>query len=255
MFSRKLMFSFAIACAGLIGLTSAVHSGDKNPATTPSPRLDKKGNPDPGWIKRHEGFVEIAKKGDINVVFLGDSITDAWRNFDATKKRGGKNVWDKTFAPLKAANFGIGGDRTQHVLWRLQNGELEGIKPKVVMLMIGTNNSNGKDNTAEEIADGIKAIVARLRADLPDTRILLLAIFPRGEKPNAQREKNAKASELASRAADGKTVHYVDIGAKFLEPDGTLSREIMPDALHLSPRGYRIWAEAIEPKIKELMGE
>jgi len=123
------------------------------------------------------------------------------------------------------------------------------------VLMIGTNNSNGKDNTAEEIADGIKAIVKKLRDKLPQTKILLLAVFPRGEKPNTQREKNARASELASQLADGKMVHYLDIGPKFLEPDETLSREIMPDLLHLSPKGYAIWAEAIEPKVKELLGE
>jgi lysophospholipase L1-like esterase len=121
--------------------------------------------------------------------------------------------------------------------------------------MIGTNNSNGKDNTAEEIADGIKAIVAKLRKEVPETKILLLAIFPRGAKPNPQREKNAQASKLAGAVADGKMVHYLDIGDKFLEDDGTLSREIMPDLLHLSPKGYEIWAEAIEPKVAELMGE
>ena len=115
-------------------------------------------------------------------------------------------------------NLGIGGDRTQHVLWRLDNGNIEGIKPKVAVLMIGTNNSNGNDNTAEEIADGIKAIVEKLREELPETKVLLLAVFPRGEKPNPQREKNAKASEMASKLADGKKVHYLDIGPKFLEP-------------------------------------
>ncbi len=210
--------------------------------TTPAPR-------DAGWVKRHETYNQTIKNHqDAQLLFIGDSITDAWSGQ-------GKEAWNKHFAPRKAVNLGIGGDRTQHVLWRLENGNIDGVKPKAAVLMIGTNNSNGRDHTAEEIADGIKAIVAKLRKELPETKILLLAIFPRGEKPNPQREKNAKASKLASEVADDKTVHYLDIGEKFLSADGSLSKEIMPDYLHLSPKGYQIWAEAIEPKVAELMAD
>jgi lysophospholipase L1-like esterase len=210
--------------------------------TTPVPR---EGN----WLKRHEAYSQTIKNHqDAKLLFIGDSITDAWSG-------PGKEAWNRYFAPRKAVNLGISGDRTQHVLWRLENGNIDGVKPKAAVLMIGTNNSNGNDHTAEEIADGIKAIVAKLRKELPETKILLLAIFPRGEKPNPQREKNAKASKLASAEADGKMVHYLDIGDKFLTADGSLSKEIMPDFLHLTPKGYQIWAEAIEPKVAELMGE
>ena len=121
--------------------------------------------------------------------------------------------------------------------------------------MIGTNNSNGDTNTAEEIGAGIEAIVKKLRAKLPETKVLILAVFPRGEKPSAQREKNAKASQIAARSADEKMVFYLDIGDKFLAADGTLSKEIMPDLLHLSPQGYEIWATSIEPLVARLMGE
>jgi len=141
------------------------------------------------------------------------------------------------------------------VLWRLDNGEVEGISPQAAVLMIGTNNSNGKDNTAEEIADGIIAVCAKLRQKLPGTKILILAIFPRGQEPSAQREKNAQAGAIASQIADGREIYYLDIGEKFLQPDKTLSPEIMPDYLHLTTRGYQIWAEAIEPKLVELMGK
>ena len=151
--------------------------------------------------------------------------------------------------------MGIGGDRTQHVLWRLDHGNLDGISPKLAVLMIGTNNSNGKDNTAEEIGAGIQAIVKSLRAKSPKTKVLILAIFPRGEKPNPQREKNARASQIASELADSKDVYFLDIGSKFLTPDGTLTKEIMPDYLHLSPQGYEIWADAIEPNVAKLLGE
>lgn len=204
-------------------------------------------------MARHEKINERAKQGNIDLIFLGDSITQGWEG-------SGKDVWDKHYASRKSANMGIGGDRTQHVLWRLDNGNIDGLSPKLVVLMIGTNNSNREDNTAEEIADGIKAIVKKLRDKLPQSKILLLAVFPRGDKldpqglPNPQRAKNARASELASQAADGTMVHFLDVGPKFLEADGALSREIMPDLLHLSPKGYSIWAEAIEPKVKELLG-
>ena len=126
---------------------------------------------------------------------------------------------------------------------------------KSAMLMIGTNNSNNEDNTAEEIADGIIAIVHKLQDELPDTKVLILAIFPRGAGPSAQREKNARASELASAIADDENVFFLDIGNEFLEEDLTLTKEIMPDLLHLSEKGYEIWGEAVTPKLKEMMGE
>ena len=195
--------------------------------------------------KRHDQFLEIAKKGGIDLLFLGDSITDGWRG------KNGKKAWDEHFEPLKAANFGIGGDRTEHVLWRVKNGELEGITPKLAVLMIGTNN--GKDS-AEDVAAGITAIVKEVRAKSAATKVLLLGIFPRGEKPNAGREKNDKVNEIVAKLDDKKDVKYLDIGAKFLAEDKTISKEIMPDSLHLSEKGYQIWAEAILPTVKEMMG-
>jgi beta-glucosidase len=187
-----------------------------------------------------------AEQGNVDLIFIGDSITAGW-------EKNGKKAWDKHFGMLNAVNLGIGGDRTQHVLWRLENGNLDGIQPKAAVLMIGTNNSGGDEYTAEEIGAGISAIVAKIREKLPQTKILLLAIFPRGESPDAQREKNAKASEIASKLADDKHIFFLDIGPKFLEADGTLSKKVMPDLLHLSPKGYEIWADAIDAKLHELM--
>ncbi len=213
----------------------------ENSATTPEPRDEK-------WMKRHEQINTNVKKGDVDLVFIGDSITQGWEG-------AGKDVWAKHYGKRKAVNLGIGGDRTQHVLWRLDHGNLDGIKPKLAVIMIGTNNSNKNDNTAEEIGEGIKAVVAKVQEKSPDTKVLLLAVFPRGEKPSPQREKNAKASEIASKLADGKKVFYMDIGPKFLGADQTLSKETMPDLLHLNAKSYETWAEAIEPKVKELLGE
>src|SRR5262249_25549311 len=150
-------------------------------------------------------------------------------------------------------NFGIGGDRTEHVLWRITEGkELEGISPKVAVVMIGTNNMGA--NSAEQIADGVTAIVHELRKQKPDMHILLLGIFPRGAQPtNMFRDKIKETNKIIAKLDDGKKVHYLDIGAKFLEPDGSLSKEVMPDALHLSPKGYDIWTEAIKAQVEKLL--
>ncbi len=162
-------------------------------------------------------------------------------------------VWKRFYGPRNAANFGIGGDRTQHVLWRIQNGELEGIEPKVVVLMIGTNNASS--GTADEIAQGVTAIVKELRHRLPKAKILLLGVFPRGQKPNELREKLGAVNAKIAHLDDGSHVKYLDIGKAFLNEDGTISREIMPDYLHLTRKGYRIWADAMEPTLWSMLDE
>jgi lysophospholipase L1-like esterase len=217
----------------------------QNTAIVPVPR-------DPKWVARHEGFVQEAKRGGIDILFMGDSITDGWRGR-------GSNVWSQDYAPRHAANFGIGGDRIQHVLWRMDNGELDGIKPKVVVLMIGTNNT-GKENdhktprnTAPEVAEGVQAVVNDIRAKLPDSKILLLAIFPRGTLDDPQRAQVALINTLIAQLDNGKTVKFLDIGPKFLEFDGTLPKSIMPDLLHPNVQGYQIWADAMEPTLEEML--
>ncbi len=200
---------------------------------------------DANWMKRHELINGRAKEGNKDIIFLGDSITAGWEGR-------GKEVWEKFYGSRKAMNAGIGGDRTQHVLWRLDNGNIDGIQPKVAVLMIGTNNS--RTNSSEQIAAGVKAIVEKLRTKLPNTKVLVLGIFPRGEnKDDANRRVNEGANQIIKSLDDGQHVHYLDISQKFLANDGTLSREIMPDLLHLSSDGYTIWAESIEPKLASLL--
>lgn len=211
-------------------------------ATVPVPRA---GN----WTQRHELINQRAKDnaGNVDLLFVGDSITQGWEG-------SGKDVWEKYYGSRKAMNAGIGGDRTQHVLWRLDNGNVEGISPKVAVLMIGTNNSG--TNTSEEIAAGVKAIVAKFRAKLPSTKVIVLAIFPRGADENdVKRKVNEGANKIIQSVADNRMVFYRDIGPKFLEKDGTLSKEIMPDLLHLSPAGYEIWAKSIEGDVERLLGQ
>ncbi len=248
----KRMGVFVIVALAVALAPRAIEAQDKKPSATtkPSPRLSLQ--PDPNWLKRHETFVNIAKRGGVDVLFLGDSITDAWGG-EGHGGGAGRKLFAERFEPLKAANFGIGGDRTEHVLWRLQNGELDAIKPKVVMLMIGTNNMGS--NSAEEIADGITAIVHEIHKRSPETKVLLLAIFPRGEKPGDIRDRIKKCNAIIAKLDNGNTVKYLDIGEKFLAPDGTLTREIMPDFLHLSEKGYTIWADAVEATIKTMLGK
>jgi len=218
----------------------SVEANELHSAVKPVPRSG-------GWMKRHESFNKRVAEGEVDLILIGDSITHGWEGK-------GKNVWEKFYGKRNAVNLGIGGDRTQHIIWRLDNGNVKEISPKVAVVMIGTNNSG--NNSPEEIADGLAAITKQLRAKLPKTKVLLLGIFPRGaNKDDGRRQVNGKANDIFKKLADGKGIHYLDIGEKFLEPDGTLSRKIMPDLLHLSVEGYTIWAESIEPTLKKLMGE
>lgn len=206
-----------------------------NPAVYPLPRQE--------WPEKVNRNFEASQKvaGSIELIFDGDSITDNWHGQ-------GKDVWQKNYANRNAFNFGIGGDRTQHVLWRLEHGQVNNIHPKLVALMIGTNNLGG--NTPEQIAEGVKAIVAGYQKRCPEAVILLQAVFPRGEKAgDPLRLKVQEINKLISQLGDGKKVIYVDFTDKFLQPDGTLGRDIMPDLVHPTPKGYEIWAEAIAPII------
>ena len=196
---------------------------------------------------RHENFLkdkeQQLKDGPIQVVFIGDSITDGWRG-------GGKQVWDKHFGKYNPLNLGIGGDRTEHVLWRIDHGELDGLNPKAVVMMIGTNNIG---SPAEDIIAGVKCDVNAVHEKLPNAKILLLGIFPRTMAANDPVRAKIKGINEALSKLDGKdNVKYQDIGEKFLEPDGTLPKSIMPDALHPNQKGYEIWADAIDPTLEEL---
>lgn len=205
----------------------------------------------PFFRQKHEANVKVAKEGKAELLLMGDSITDFWRN-----ERGpfaGKAVLDKHFGQWKIANFGIAGDTTQGVLYRLDHGEGEGFSPKAVMLMIGTNNIGR--NTAEEIAEGIGAIVLKLRKRFPESRILLLGIFPRGSANDPNRQTIREINNTISKLNDGDKVQYLDIGAKFLNADGNIPSDVMSDALHPSSKGYEIWAEAVATPLKSLMSD
>jgi len=231
------------------------------PTDAPSPKMDvrpytKDGTPnsnfgknDAGFMGAHQQFLKRKEK-PIGVLFLGDSITAGWNG-------GGKKVWADHYAKLDAANFGIGGDRTEHVLWRIENGELDGIHPKVVVLMIGTNNIY---RSAEDITKGVKTIVTQIHTKLPESKLLLLGIFPRGAglnlkdgKPDAIRTKLQAVNAELAKLDDGKQTRYLEIWKQFLAEDGSLSKEIMPDYLHPNEKGYIIWADSMQPLLDEML--
>jgi beta-glucosidase len=198
------------------------------------------------WLLRFEVLNQRARRGQIDLVYVGDSIVERFASQ-------GADVWKHYYAGRHALNLGIGGDRTEQVLWRLNHGNIHGLAPKLVIVMIGQNNAGY--NTSEEIGGGITAIVRTLRARLPGAKILLLAIFPRHERPTPERAVLAEASRIAATLADGRVVFYRDINALFLRPDGSIPASLMGDFEHPTALGYRVWAEAIEPQVAELMGD
>jgi len=216
-----------------------------NPAVAPQDR--------PGaWRELHESFVATAAAGNVDLLFLGDSITALWKST-------APSVWDRHYAPRKAANFGIGGDRTQHLLWRLDHGELEGIKPKVVVVMIGTNNLTTA--TDDQVFEGVKAVVDRIRLKLPTSKILLLGLTPRGLNRNPSQVTTSPDPRVPrinlklAKLADEQKITYLDLGPALLDGQGRVVQVIEPDLLHLSRKGYQIWADAMEPTLWRLMEE
>lgn len=199
--------------------------GEENPAAIPLPVEDVQG--DNRWMSLHNCFVSDTKDREPEVVFIGDSLVQLLHQFE---------IWRQLFSPLHALNFGIGGDTTQNVLWRLQNGELENIKPKIVVLWVGTNNHS---NTAQQVAGGIEAIVSLINERQPQAKVVVLSLLPRGMKPNPLREKNAQVNKiLQSSLLTLSNAQFLNVDPGFVHTDGTISHHDMYDYLHLTRVGY-----------------
>lgn len=197
------------------------------------------------WLKLHQQHLKQTQKRQINIVFLGDSITRGWRKH--------KKLWQQHYGNLGAANFGIGGDRTQQVLWRIDHGLFDDIQPQLVVLNIGVNNLWQDSFNSDRIATGIEKIVAKIRIKTPRTKILLLGILPSGKQPHTPNRKKIQAINRQIEQLDnGSTIRFLDMGPSFLEPDGKISKSVMPDYLHLSPQGYRIWAKSMKNTFNEI---
>jgi len=247
----KIPRSLFLACCLLLGSLSA-----QTPAAPATPADPSVGAPRAATNKhffgRHETILARGKAGPIGVLFLGDSITEGWNQ--------APHIWEHYYGQWQPANFGISGDQTQQVIWRIENGELNGVSPRVLVYMLGTNNSGAY--TAEQIAAANRKIVAMIRERLPQTKILLLAIFPRGPRntrdgtPEPWEQRMAVirgANADLAKLDDGKMIRFLDINAAFLGNDGTIPNTIMPDQLHPNAAGYQLWADAMQPLLKEMM--
>jgi len=229
-----------------------IAAGWSLPAVADDPSIGATKHGNPAFFEKHAAFLKRANEGPVGVVFIGDSITQGWGKFP--------EIWEKAWGKYQPANFGIGGDRTQHVIWRIEEGELDKISPKVAVLMIGTNNT--MDDSAKDIAKANRKIVSMIQDKLPNTKILLLAVFPRG--PRSMRGGVADPWEMRmdkirainadmTKLDNGKSIRFLDLGPKFTSADGTIAHAIMPDQLHLSAAGYEIWVEGMAPLLEEMM--
>ncbi|WP_345530887.1 GDSL-type esterase/lipase family protein [Viridibacterium curvum] len=249
---RRLLAVCLVLSLCLTGCVSAPPPASSEAAPIPVRRLQAAEKRDGGvFLRKHAAFLQRAQEGPVDLLFLGDSITEGWGKAPA--------VWQQHYGSLRAANFGIGGDRVEHVLWRLDNGELDRIRPRVIVLMIGTNNSASQ--RGEDIAAGVRDIVATLHAKSPVSRVLLLGIFPRGPRKNAdgspddavrRMEAIRTANASLAKLDDGQRVRYLDIGERFLV-DGRIPSDVMPDQLHPAVKGYEIWAAAMQPLLTQML--
>ena len=212
-------------------------------AATPVPNPWTKRLPKGWWKKRHEEILSAPGRGECQITFIGDSITDGW---DA--EGGGLKIWEKEYVPMKALNLGINCDSTQHVLWRLDHGEIDGLpKLKVAVVMIGVNNKGITRDKPEDIAVGITAICQRLKQKVPQAKILLLGVFPR----RFGRDKNDDVNGIISKLHDGKQVFYLNINGQLLGTEGAIRDRVG----HLTEKGYEVWAKEIAPTLRKLMQE
>jgi lysophospholipase L1-like esterase len=242
-----------VTARALLAAALAFGAADGFGQTNPVPELNQCIKPVPREGPGYERFLELNKRvkenaGQAKLIFVGDSITQGWEG-------NGKAVWAKYYAPRHGLNLGIGSDHTQHVLWRLDHGNLDGLKPKVAILLIGVNNIPDDKNSPFQVLEGVTAVVTKLREKLPETKVLVLGIFPFREDFCAQRGKALQVNQALHKLDDGQRIRFLDIGHLFIQPDGKISRDMMRDFLHLSPTGYRLWAEAIEPELASMLGE
>jgi lysophospholipase L1-like esterase len=246
---RKFVISLLLAAACIPALAADVPAVAKPDGgacgLTPAPRQkDYPWMSIARWQQFYDEDVAVADKGGVDLLFVGDSITEMWN----------QAVFERAFGAWRTANFGVGGDHTGNLLWRLQNGHAEKLRPKAVVLTIGVNNFGFCDATPEQAYQGVKAVVELLRKIYPDARILLNAVLPYGQYTHSpQRIKVVELNRMVAGLNDGQHVFYQDYGLFFLQPDGDMAVEVMGDFLHPTPKGYQIWADAMLPAVRKLM--
>jgi lysophospholipase L1-like esterase len=235
-------------CIGFLNLNSSA----ENSAAKPVP-LDE------GWLQQHEHFNALAKAGDIDILFLGDSLVTSWMGDGVGLKARGKAVWDKEYATKHAALFGISGDRTQHLLWRISHGELDGLHPRVVILVIGVNNTGYEPkakvlrNTTDEVIEAMQITIAEVRNRLPDSTLIVMGLFPKGGRENPARAQITAVNKALKLIADNHKLIFLDIGNLYVTKQGDIIHELMPDSSHPSAQGYQIWADALRGPLNQIL--
>ena len=239
-----VLFSVAMTC--LLQLNIAQAKEAAFPAIMPEPQTAEWAQS--WWMPRHEAKIKEKNEAkQVDLLFVGDSITQGWED-------SGKEVWQKYYGDRNAFNLGFSGDRTEQVLWRLQHDEFDYLSPKLAVVMIGTNNTGHRQDPADQTAEGVKLIIEAMHAKMPNTHILLLGVFPRGEKADdPMRKLNVQINDTLKSMDELDYVTFLDIGGEFLESDETISAEVMPDRLHLNSGSYETWAQAIEPQVKKYL--
>lgn len=239
-----LQFCFGMTLALLCQFSNALSPVPPS-GTTPTKRtIEYPWMSVAAWDKMHAEDVLAAQFDQVDVLFVGDSITAGWD----------WSIWEKNFKPLKAANFGIGGDNTGNVLWRLQHGAVGNIQPKLIVLLIGVNNIGGMQESPEQAATGVTKVVQQLQLAWPHSKILLNAVFPfdqDAKSPN--RSKVNQLNKIIAKLGNNKTIIFKDYGPLLLQKDGSISPDIMADFLHPTPKGYQVWADAMTPDIQQLL--
>jgi lysophospholipase L1-like esterase len=233
------------------GIQSMTLSKSSQPDNPFAEALAPEARDDEHFIERHTLFLKLIRETTIRLLFLGDSITRRWME--------NLPLWEKFFGQYQPANFGVGGDMAQNLLWRIQNGEIDHIQPEVIVLLIGTNNV--PIHSSAKIAMKIRLIVATIQVKLPKTKIILMAIFPRGPQDRSKADENNpyymdvvnSANVLLSSLDQQDSVHFLDIGASFLGPDGEIDTSLLPDQLHLIEPGYKIWGTALKGSLEKMM--
>src|SRR5579885_526342 len=241
----------SVACLLAAGAAPAA-AEDPGPADQPAPRTDENSR------VAHEQLLQKARQGRIDIYFEGDSITRRWGATDYPELLAN---WKKNFFGWNAADFGWGADRTQNILWRLEHGELDGVHPKVIVLLAGTNNvgnsvpAEGDSTKIAEITRGMEKILQLMRTKAPEATIILMGIFPRNDNP-AVMPTIKRINANLSRLADGRKIRYLNINDRLADPDGNLFPGMMNerDKLHPTVKAYQIWADALKPIFREILG-
>jgi len=251
---RPILLTLTLAALSILSsIPAALADTSPNTAIVPVPKLE---NDSYDWYARHDEVLNVKDKINPEIVMIGDSITHFWGGPPVSKHRRGPQAWKQLFGDRPVLNLGFGWDRTQNVLWRLDHGEFDGLHPRYVVINIGTNNfsttANARANTPEEVAQGIQAICDRIRKKSPESRIILMGVLPRGEKPDyPYRSKILALNKLLPEVAKAPGIQFLDIGQQFLLPNGELPRRLMSDFCHPTEEGYAIWAAALKPLLQD----